>query len=77
VVKNYYPKLKTKEVVNVLDFSDESLESEMDHSSSVTFVPLALAFFSIRHHVYYESIKREPKIRGIYECRCDERLRPS
>ena len=24
--------------------------------------------------VYYESIKREPKIRGIYECRCDERL---
>ena len=25
-------------------------------------------------NVYYESIKREPKIRGIYECRCDERL---
>ena len=25
--------------------------------------------------VYYESIKREPKIRGIYECRCDERLK--
>ncbi len=25
-------------------------------------------------YVYYESIKREPKIRGIYECRCDERL---
>ena len=24
--------------------------------------------------VYYESIKREPNIRGIYECRCDERL---
>ncbi len=23
---------------------------------------------------YDESIKREPKIRGIYECRCDERL---
>jgi hypothetical protein len=23
---------------------------------------------------YYESIKRELKIRGIYECRCDERL---
>jgi hypothetical protein len=21
-----------------------------------------------------EAIKREPKIRGIYECRCDERL---
>jgi hypothetical protein len=27
-----------------------------------------------RYIVYYESIKREPKIRGIYECRCDERL---
>jgi hypothetical protein len=25
-------------------------------------------------YVYYESIKREKKIRGIYECRCDERL---
>ena len=24
--------------------------------------------------VYYESIKGELKIRGIYECRCDERL---
>jgi len=24
--------------------------------------------------VYYESIKGEPKIRSIYECRCDERL---
>ena len=25
--------------------------------------------------VYYESIKRELKIRPIYECRCDERLK--
>ncbi len=24
--------------------------------------------------VYYESIKREPKISGINKCRCDERL---
>jgi hypothetical protein len=24
--------------------------------------------------VYYQSIKREIKIRCIYECRCDERL---
>ena len=24
--------------------------------------------------VYYESIKRELKIRPIYECQCDERL---
>ncbi len=27
----------------------------------------------IRYY-YYESIKREPKIRGRNECRCDERL---
>ena len=26
------------------------------------------------YFVYYESIKRDLKIRGIYECRCDERL---
>jgi hypothetical protein len=25
--------------------------------------------------VHYESIKRELKIRPIYECRCDERLK--
>jgi hypothetical protein len=25
-------------------------------------------------YVYYELIKRESKIRGIYKCRCDERL---
>jgi hypothetical protein len=28
----------------------------------------------IRSFVSYESIKRELKIRCIYECRCDERL---
>jgi hypothetical protein len=28
------------------------------------------------HEVYYESIKRELKRRPIYECRCDERLKP-
>jgi hypothetical protein len=26
--------------------------------------------------VYYESIKREPKIKPMYACRCDERLKP-
>ena len=31
-------------------------------------------FCSYRLRVYYESIKREPKIRGIKKCRCDERL---
>jgi hypothetical protein len=29
---------------------------------------------AVIYYVYYESIKREPKIRGKYECRCDERL---
>jgi hypothetical protein len=28
----------------------------------------------LKIEVYYESIKREPKIRGIKKCRCDERL---
>jgi hypothetical protein len=28
----------------------------------------------VSFEVYYESIKREPKIRGINKCRCDERL---
>jgi hypothetical protein len=28
----------------------------------------------VRVFVYYESIKRELKIKPIYECRCDERL---
>ncbi len=39
------------------------------------------AFFFVWSHkaqilydVYYESINRESKIRGIYECRCDERI---
>ncbi len=27
-----------------------------------------------KFEVYYESIKRDPKIRGISKCRCDERL---
>jgi hypothetical protein len=30
--------------------------------------------FESQRRVYYESIKREPKIRGIKKCRCDERL---
>ena len=28
-----------------------------------------------KQFVYYESIKRESKIKPIYECRCDERLK--
>ncbi len=30
--------------------------------------------YLLRFFVYYESIKRDLKIRSIYECRCDERL---
>ena len=36
--------------------------------------PCGRRVFVIYYYVYYESIKREPKIRGIYECRCDGRL---
>jgi hypothetical protein len=35
---------------------------------------ILLPFFVCLLEVYYESIKREPKIRGINKCRCDERL---
>ena len=44
----------------------------------MTSLPLLCCKFSflpfLVQNVYYESIKRELKIRGIYECRCDERL---
>jgi hypothetical protein len=30
---------------------------------------------STENEVYYESIKREPKIRGINKCRCDPRVK--
>ena len=35
---------------------------------------IVVYYESIKTVVYYETRKREPKIRGIYECRCDERL---
>ncbi len=35
---------------------------------------MGIVFFLLSVEVYYESIKREPKIRGINKCRCDERL---
>jgi hypothetical protein len=35
---------------------------------------LALSYALLRQEVYYESIKREPKIKSINEYRCDERL---
>ncbi len=34
---------------------------------------IILTVFSSSSFVYYESIKRELKIKPIYECRCDER----
>ena len=36
-------------------------------------MPLSRNFFFKKYEVYYES-KREPQIRGITKCRCDERL---
>ena len=40
----------------------------------VVYLLLEDVFKRIRLFVYYESIKRDLKIRDIYECRCDERL---
>ncbi len=42
----------------------------LSHRPWANRLPLHGVFFE----VYYESIKREPKIRGIKKCRCDERL---
>jgi hypothetical protein len=39
------------------------------HTHCVSCVYVQLDFF-----VHYESIKREVKIKPVYECRCDERL---
>ena len=41
--------------------------------SKLTVIPRAADLWD-NVVVYYESIKREIKIRPIYECRCDERL---
>jgi hypothetical protein len=38
------------------------------------YVKIYMESCSLDEEVYYESIKREPKIRGINKCRCDERL---
>jgi hypothetical protein len=48
----------------------------MSRSQVRTPVQLPITRPSVHQHieVCYESIKRELKIRGIYECRCDERL---
>ena len=50
---------------------DEKLKVKVEESTCLTYTELLLLKDNI---VYYESIKRELKIRSIYECRCDERL---
>ena len=40
----------------------------------IHWVPRGTGTPKDRDEVNYELIKREPKLRGIYECRCDERL---
>jgi len=49
---------------------------EWFQASSLKLSPSQTLFLAAPKHIwfYYETIKREPKIRGIYECRCDERL---
>ncbi len=50
------------------------------HQSTVRVVYYKSTYRGSERHlprsprVYYESTKREPKIRGINKCRCDERL---
>jgi hypothetical protein len=47
---------------------DERLKARVEESTCLTCTGFAQIV------VYYESIKRELKIKSIYECRCDERL---
>jgi hypothetical protein len=56
--------------VVVADLDNHVIRSVTKDSAVVS----TLLYMSKLFFVYYESIKREPKIRGIYECRCDERL---
>jgi hypothetical protein len=44
---------------------DERLKARVEEST-------CLHSWVARRGVYYESIKREPKIRGIKKCRCDK-----
>ncbi len=44
------------------------------HGSVTACCTNQVQIVQINKVVYYESIKREPKIRGINKCRCDERL---
>jgi hypothetical protein len=48
------------------DRCDERLKTKEEESTFLGCTGLVV--------VYYESIKRELKIRCVYECRCDERL---
>jgi hypothetical protein len=43
-------------------------------AASATIFPTRFEHGRKNRLVYYESIKREPKIKSIYECRCDVRL---
>ncbi len=56
---------------------DYKLKLRNLHASHTLFIRELICFYSREKEitvVYYESIKRELKIRCIYECRCDERL---
>jgi hypothetical protein len=61
----------------IFGFSKNSLGKVLTHTSygdepTISCFPEHWVLRSLS--VYYGSIKREPKIRGINKCRCDERL---
>ena len=53
----------------VVELEHLKIKTRLTNETPVSEMGVFFFFF-----VYYESIKREPKIRGIYEGRCDERL---
>jgi hypothetical protein len=55
---------------------DGRLQTKAEESTRLVYTGLLgeLTVFTTNVNVYYESIKRDPKIKKVYECRCDERL---
>ena len=56
------------------NYSGDTLPSVFSAESGTSGVDRQGHIHPTDQFVYYESIKRELKIRSIYECRCDERL---
>jgi hypothetical protein len=71
-MKDYKLKLRDQVYVSLIHWVGRGTENDgsIVHKMSVE----NRMYFMNRGFVYYESIKRELKIKPIHECRCDDRL---